>query len=134
MFSIGDLFYLLLRNIQYRKNVVEKLLTLYTITIRKGVSVHNAAYTPKAHILFSFKEIAHLIIQQNLFGVLVIIYSVTNILCVCLYTWNMYQGASPQEFTVYLHQGSEKWIHAKKIFSFRLYVIYFSLISKSHFA
>lgn len=85
MFSIGDLFYLLLRNIQYKKNVKERLLTLYTITIQKGVLGHNAGSSPKAHILFSFEEIVHLIIQQNfLWGLIRNDHLVTNIsVCVC---------------------------------------------------
>lgn len=85
MFSIGDLFYLLLRNTQYEKNVKERLLTLYTITIQKGALGRNAGSSPKAHILFSFEEIVHLIIPQNfLWGLIRNDRLVTNIsVCVC---------------------------------------------------
>lgn len=44
---------------------MERLLTLCMIAIQKGVLGYNAGSTPKAHILFSFKEIVHLTIQLN---------------------------------------------------------------------
>ena len=67
MFSIGRLFYLLLRNFQYGENAMERLITLHMIAIQKGVSGHKAGSAPKAHILFSFKEIVHFTTQQKLY-------------------------------------------------------------------
>lgn len=62
IFSIGGLFYLLLKkNFQAK----ERLLTLYIITTQKGVLRHHAESTPKAHILFLFKVIVFLTTLQK---------------------------------------------------------------------